>query len=134
MNKLIMTGFVTKKPDYTEGNNGKASRATFSIGISRGKDSQGKDRTDFPYFTCFGKTADLAGKWLDKGRHILVEGRVATGSYEKDGKTFYTTDLIADRIEFLGKKESSGETASAEPDPGPVPEGFSTLSSEDPEW
>ena len=55
----------------------------------------------------FGKTAELVEKYVVKGQQLAVEGRIQTGSYERDGVKHYTTDIVAERVEFLGKRESS---------------------------
>jgi single-strand DNA-binding protein len=64
---------------------------------------QGKEKqTDFPRIVVFGKQAENCEKYLEKGRKVAVQGRIQTGSYKnKDGATVYTTDVVADRVEFL---------------------------------
>lgn len=95
MNSVILVGRLTKDPDIRT--SGETMVAKFSIAIDRGKDKG----TDYPSITCFGKTAELVEKYVNKGKRIGVQGRLQTGSYEKDGHRVYTTDVIADRIEFL---------------------------------
>jgi len=59
-------------------------------------------KTDFPNITVFGKQAENVEKYLVKGRLVGVQGRLQTGSYKhKDGHTVYTTDVVADRVQFL---------------------------------
>ena len=70
-------------------------------------------KADFPSLVAFGYTAEFVEKYLFKGTKILVEGRLQTGSYEKDGQTHYTTDIVCERIEFAeskgaGRKEDDG--------------------------
>lgn len=62
-------------------------------------------KTDFPRVTVFGKQAENCALFTAKGKKIAVEAHIQTGQYQKDGKTIYTTDLIADRVEFLEFKE-----------------------------
>lgn len=84
------------------------------IAIDRGKGKDGKDRgTDFPSITVFGKQAENCERFLEKGKKVAIEAHIQTGSYIKDGKTIYTTDLIADRVEFLEWKDKE-PTPSAE--------------------
>lgn len=64
-----------------------------------------KKETDFPRVTVYGKTAESLATYSAKGLRVNVFGRIKTGSYLKDGKTVYTTGLIADRIEFVDFKE-----------------------------
>lgn len=76
------------------------------IAIDRGKDKDGKDRgTDFPSVTVFGRQAENCEKFTAKGKRVAIEAHVQTGSYQKDGKTIYTTDFIADRVEFIEFKD-----------------------------
>lgn len=79
------------------------------IAIDRGKDRG----TDFPSVTVFGRQAENCEKFTAKGKKIAVEAHVQTGSYQKDGKTIYTTDFIADRVEFIEFKDKE-PTPSAE--------------------
>jgi single-strand DNA-binding protein len=76
--------------------------ATFTIAIDRPVRAGGEKQTDFPRVTVFGKQAENCEKYLAKGRLVGVQGRLQTGSYtNKDGATVYTTDVVADRVEFL---------------------------------
>ncbi|HRV33998.1 MAG TPA: single-stranded DNA-binding protein, partial [Anaerovoracaceae bacterium] len=99
----------------------------------------GEDRgADFPTIVCFGKTAELVERYLTKGRLVGIQGRIQTGKYEKDGRTIYTTDILADRVEFLDwgdRNEGEGGGAkqkSAQPkSESQVPEGFGALTDDD---
>lgn len=111
MNRVILMGRLTKDP---EGNN--AARYTLAV-------DGYEDHTDFISCVTFGATADFARKYLHKGMKIAVEGRLNTGSYEKDGKKVYTTDVIVDRHEFCEKK---GEDNNNAPEPE-IPEGIQEM-------
>jgi len=66
----------------------------------------------------FGKQAESCGRYLAKGRQAAVQGRIQTGSYKnKEGQTVYTTDIAADRVEFLGGKDSAARSQ-GRPSPG----------------
>jgi len=68
---------------------------------------QGKPTADFINITVFGKSAENCANYLEKGRQCAVHGRISTGSYKKDdGTTVYTTDVIADKVEFIGSKDA----------------------------
>ena len=137
MNSVSLIGRLTKDPDVRYGSESQLAVARFSIAIDRGKDKNGQSRgTDFPNIVCFGKTAELVERYVSKGRLVGIQGRIQTGKYEKDGRTIYTTDILADRVEFLdwgdknesdGDRQSSG-TSKASLD---VPEGFGTLTDDD---
>lgn len=133
MNIVNMTGRLTKDPDVIQGGEKPVTR--FSLALDRGKDGKGNDLgADYPNVVAFGKTAELVAKYLTKGRLIGVTGRIRTGSYEKDGKKIYTTDVVADRIEFLEKKAETRETPEQnlkrETD-ADIPAGFYQLNDED---
>ena len=66
-----------------------------------------KKETDFPRVTVYGKGAESLATYSAKGLRVNVFGRIKTGSYIKDGKTVYTTDLVADRIEFVDFKDKA---------------------------
>lgn len=97
MNRVILGGRLTKDPEGE-----KNARYTLAV-------DGYEDHTDFISCVCFGSTADFAKKYLKKGTKVYVEGRIRTGSYEKDGKKVYTTDVIVDRHEF-GESKAKTET------------------------
>ena len=67
--------------------------------------SQGKPTADFIPVTVFGKMAESSAQFLAKGSQVAVKGRINTGNYTKDdGTKVYTTDILADKVEFLGSK------------------------------
>ncbi len=131
MNSVVLIGRLTRDPElkYTGGQNNMAV-ATFSVAIDRPVKQGQEKKADFPRVTAFGRQAENCEKFLAKGRLVGVQGRIQTGSYtNKDGRTVYTTDVVADRVEFLewGNKNDSGGTqqpAGASPPPA-APEGFS---------
>jgi single-strand DNA-binding protein len=118
MNKAIFTGNLTRDPETKVMTNGKA-RCMFTLAVSRTyTNSQGQREADFITVIGYEKNAELVQKYLSKGRKVLVETHVKTGSYEKEGKRIYTTEFILDRVEFLSSAQQTqqaaqGETASA---------------------
>lgn len=103
MNKVILIGRLTKKPELNYTQSGVAV-TKITVAVDRVKKG-GEQTADFPSVTVFDKTAENVCKYMDKGRQIAVEGRIQTGSYKnKDGKTVYTTDVVADKVEFIGEK------------------------------
>lgn len=77
--------------------------------------SQGKPTADFINVTIFGKQAENCANYLTKGSQCAVHGRISTGSYTtQSGEKRYTTDIIADRVEFIG----SGKGQSSAPQQG----------------
>ena len=133
MNSVILIGRLTRDPDVRYGGQSQSAVARFTLAVDRGgRDKNGEDRgADFISCVCFGKTAELVEKYIGKGRQICVQGRIQTGKYEKDGRTVYTTDVVADRVEFLGKGDQttggSGFGQDAQGGQDDIPSGFSKL-------
>lgn len=102
----------------------------------------GTKETDFPRITVFGRQAENCEKYLKKGRMVAVEGRIQTGSYtNKDGNKVYTTDVVANRVEFIdwGDRHPSGGQSpqggqQSEPNRGSdnsIPQGFEAINDDD---
>lgn len=108
MNSVVLIGRLTRDPElnYTAGT--QTAVAHFSLAVDR-PIQQGKERqADFIRITVFGKQAENCEKYLNKGRQVGVHGRIQTGSYKnREGITVYTTDVVADRVEFLGQGNNS---------------------------
>ena len=111
MNSVALIGRLTRDPEirYTQD---QMAIATFSIAIDRPPRRDGTKETDFPRITVFGKQAENCERYLKKGLRVGVTGRIQTGSYtNKNGDKVYTTDVVADRVEFLewgGRDENGG--------------------------
>lgn len=102
MNSVHIIGRLTKDPQISYISDTQTAVARFSVAISRGKDKDGNDKgADFPNIVVFGRQAENCERYLSKGKLVGIEGRLQTGSYEKDGRKVYTTDVISNRIEFL---------------------------------
>ena len=108
MNKVFLTGRVTREWEIRATSNG-TTIARNSIAVDSGYGDN--KRTDFINLTAFGKTAETLEKYGFKGQKMLIEGRIQTGSYEKDGVKHSTTDIIHDKSKILSFKEKN---ASAE--------------------
>lgn len=125
MNKVILIGRLTKDPEvrYT---GDQMAVASFTVAIDR----QSKEKkTDFPRVTVFGKQAENCEAYLKKGRLVAVEGSIQTGSYDdKDGKKVYTTDVCANRVQFLEWADKDGETAPVKTE---YPKGFAEVDDDD---
>ena len=96
MNRTILTGRCVSGMELVgrERNVGKVSIAVNGFN---------KEDTNFIPITCFGKVAENGSKYIYKGMLIAVEGRISQNSYEKDGKTYNSIEVIADKIEYLDK-------------------------------
>ncbi len=130
MNSVVLIGRLTKDPEVRYVPDTQLAVATFTIAIDRPVRDGKEKQTDFPRITVFGKQAENCEKFLAKGRLVGIQGRIQTGSYKnKDGATVYTTDVVADRVEFLewgDKKENDAPRQSFG-----VPEGFQALDDDD---
>lgn len=104
MNKVILMGRLTKDPDTRQA--GETTVTRFSIAVDRRKKTEGGQAADFPSCVAFGKTAEFINKYFHKGMKIALEGRIQTGSYDKDGVKHYTTDVVADSVEFAESKKA----------------------------
>ncbi len=102
MNSVVLIGRLTRDPEVRYTPSTQMAIATFSVAINRPQIKDGEKKADFPRVTVFGKQAENCEKYLAKGRLVGIQGRIQTGSYKnKDGATVYTTDVVADRVEFL---------------------------------
>lgn len=97
MNNVNLIGRLTKDPDVRYIAESQKAVARFSIAVDRIGDG-----TDFPSIVAFGKTAENCERYIRKGSKVGITGRISTGKYEdNEGYTHYTTDVVADRVEFL---------------------------------
>lgn len=105
MNKVFLCGRLTADPETRYGKTGMAV-CTFSVALDRGRDKDGNSRgADFPRVKVFGKQAEICERFLAKGSRVLIEGRIATGSYEgQDGNRVFTTEVVANFVEFFDRK------------------------------
>lgn len=116
MNSVVLIGRLTRDPEVRYTAATQMAVATFTLAIDRPVRAGGEKQTDFPRVTVFGKQAENCEKYLAKGRLVGVQGRLQTGSYQnRDGATVYTTDVVADRVEFLewGDRQSGNGGFSA---------------------
>jgi len=115
MNRIILLGRLVKDPDVKVTTSGKTV-CTFTLAVDRpfsGKD--GKREADFINIQTWNKTAELIGNYVSKGQRLLVDGRLQIRSYDgKDGRKHYATEVIADRVEFIERKEKSAQKAESE--------------------
>lgn len=104
MNTTILIGRLTKKPELNFTAN-QTAVTHFSIAVDRPKKNGEDAGADFPNIVVFGKQAENVCRYKDKGEMIAIQGKIQTGSYKhRDGYTVYTTDVVADRIEFIGSR------------------------------
>ena len=110
-----MIGRLTKDPElkYLPGGNNTAI-ANFTLAVDRNLskekkqelESRNQPTADFIQIVVWGKQAENCSQYLSKGSQVAVQGRIETGSYEaKDGTRRYTTEVVAERVQFLDTKQ-----------------------------
>ena len=121
MNRVDLLGRLTKDPSVSHKNDLCVARFTMAV------DRRTKDKgADFISCVAFGKMGEFVEKYAKKGVKFALSGRIQTGSYEKDGKKVYTTDVVAESMEFAESKKASGET-----EPETVSEEFMNVTEDD---
>ncbi|MGE7131187.1 single-stranded DNA-binding protein [Lysinibacillus xylanilyticus] len=111
INRVVLVGRLTKDPELRYAPNGVAT-CRFTVAVNRTFQNQQGDReADFINCVAWRKQAENLANFQRKGNLIGVEGRIQTGSYEgQDGKRIYTTDVVADSIQFLEPNRGSEST------------------------
>lgn len=110
MNSVLLIGNLTRDPETRTTGSGTTVCA-FKIAVNRNTQEGG---ADYPRIKTFGKTAENCGRYLKKGSKVGIEGRLQTGSYEKqNGDIVSYTEVIANRVEFLSTR-NSGDARPAE--------------------
>jgi len=105
VNKVILIGNLGADPEVRFTPSGQAV-ANFRIATNESwtdKSGQKQERTEWHRIVVWGKLAELCGEYLKKGRQCFVEGRLQTREWtDKEGKKNYTTEVVANNVQFLG--------------------------------
>lgn len=111
VNKVILVGHLGQNPELKYTPSGQAV-TNLSIATNEswtGKDGQKQEKTEWHRLVLFGKLAELAGQYLQKGRQVYIEGKLQTRSWQdKDGQTRYTTEVVGQTMQFLGGNAGAG--------------------------
>ena len=114
VNKAIVLGNLGQDPEvrYTQGGQAVASFSVATSETFNDKNGERQERTEWHRIVAWGKTAELCGEYLRKGRQVYVEGRLQTRNWEdKDGQKRYTTEIVAQNVQFLGgRQDSAGDS------------------------
>lgn len=134
---MALCGRLTRDPEerFTQGTQPlTVSRFTLAVDRRQAK-KEGEQSADFINCIAFGKTAEFINKYFTKGRRLGITGRIQTGNYtNKDGRTVYTTDIVAETAEFIDSKESTqGQGQTQNRPAGDVMEGFMNVDLSDDE-
>jgi single-strand DNA-binding protein len=112
LNKAMLIGNVGRDPEvrYLEGNNG-AKVATFTLATTeryRDRNGETRENTEWHNIVAWRNNADVAEKYIRKGTQLYIEGRIRTRSWDdQTGNKRYTTEIIADTVQLLGKKSDN---------------------------
>lgn len=116
LNKVMLLGNLGKDPEVRYTASGTAV-ANFSMATTekfKKKDGEWEDRTEWHNVTLWGRLAEIAGEYLAKGKTIFVEGRLQTRKWQDhDGKDRYTTEVVADKMQMIGGRNSGGASGNS---------------------
>jgi len=109
LNRVILIGRLTKEPELRYTPSGVAV-ASFTLAVNRTRaNAQGERETDFIPVVVWQKLAENCANYIGKGSLVAVDGRIQVRTYEaKDGQRRWVTEVIAENVRFLDKKEKSG--------------------------
>lgn len=110
VNKAIVLGRLGRDPELRYMQNGQPV-CKLNVATSRkyqNKNNEMVEETEWHRITVWGKQAEHCNNFLTKGREVYVEGRLRTSSYEKEGQKHYTTEIVADTVQFLGGRGEGG--------------------------
>lgn len=125
LNRVVLMGRLCKDLEVKFSGSGLAY-SSFTLAVNRRAKKDAEQQADFIQCKVFGKCCEFMARHMGKGRQIAIEGRIQTGSYDKDGTKVYTTDVIVDNCYFADTKQSSQtQSDAAEPETKVEPtEGF----------
>ncbi|OWY22147.1 single-stranded DNA-binding protein [Sphingobacteriales bacterium UPWRP_1] len=107
LNKVLLVGNLGKDPEIQNFESG-SKKASFSLATSErytNRDGQSVENTEWHNIVCWGKLAEIAEKYLQKGKMVFVEGKIKTRSWEdKEGNKRYITEIEANSFQMLGSK------------------------------
>lgn len=112
MNKVILSGRLTKDPDIKYGGENNVATLKANLAVQRGyKNKDGKYDADFITIVAFKHNAEFIEKYFHKGSQMIVEGEWRTGNYDnKDGNKVYTNECFVSKVEFCGSKADNENT------------------------
>lgn len=115
MNRSILSGRLSRDPEFRY--TGDLGIAKFTLAVDRKVKKGEPKQADFINITCFGSLATFVEKYFHKGDGMNLEGRIQTGSYKnREGKTVFTTDIIAESIEFPLSNKGGNSQATQKPE------------------
>ena len=123
LNKVMLIGNLGKDPEvrFTPGGRAVAKFPLATSEVWNDAEGQRQERTELHNIVVWGKQAETCGQYLAKGRQVFVEGSIRTRQYDdKEGNRRYMTEVIAQRVQFLGSRAAEGGRAAAAPEEPPA--------------
>ncbi|PKP22938.1 MAG: single-stranded DNA-binding protein [Bacteroidetes bacterium HGW-Bacteroidetes-21] len=117
VNKVILVGNVGKDPEvkFIESGVAVAKFPLATTEVYNDKNNQKKEITEWHNIVLWRGLAEIAQKYVKKGKQVYIEGKISTRSYEKDGQKLYFTEIIGQTMQLLGKKDD-GPASSGGPE------------------
>ena len=106
-NCVTLFGRAAQDPTFFPGEEGKSPLCNLNLAVSRARDKEGNRSADFIPCKIWGKGAEIINQYVKKGQALLINGRIQTGKYEKEGQTHYTTDVVIENFEFVNTRNSA---------------------------
>ena len=123
VNKVILIGFLGDAPETHFTQQGKPV-TKFSVAVNENwKDAQGtkQERVEWFRIVCFGRLAEVSGEYLQRGRHVYLEGRLQTRKWEdRQGEKRTSVEIVASQMRILDRAPNNGNGANAVDPPGPT--------------
>ena len=109
VNKVILVGNLGRDPETRTAQSGTTiANLNIATTTRRKQGEEWVEHTEWHRVVCFGKTADNVSRFLSKGRQVYIEGRMQTRKWQdQSGADRYTTEVVADTVQFLGRKGDS---------------------------
>ena len=125
VNKVILIGNLGKDPEVRYLDNGVAV-ANFSLATTesyKNKEGERVSQTEWHNIVLWRGLAEIAEKFLKKGSAVYIEGKIRSRKWEdKEGNTRYTTEILADNMTMLGKREYNTTQSSGDPSEEEIPQ------------
>ncbi|MEK7613431.1 MAG: single-stranded DNA-binding protein [Patescibacteria group bacterium] len=127
LNKVFVAGNLTRDPELKALPSG-SSVCTFSVATNRvwfDQNKQKQEAVEYHNIVVFGRQAETSAQYLKKGSGVLIEGRIQTRSWEKEGQKQYRTEIVAERVQFGARAGTAGPTQEVRGGDQPGQEGSS---------
>lgn len=121
VNKVILIGNLGRDPEvrYTPGGSAVCNISLATTRNWKNKESgERQEETEWHRVVFYDRLAEIAGEYLKKGKPVYIEGRLKTRQWEKDGQKQYSTEIVADQMQMLGKAPGERGAAGSDVPPG----------------